>query len=471
MRFTAQQKILASLIVASLAIFFWGLGSIPLLSFNEARRAVPVREMLATGDWILPTLNAQLYISKPPLLYWLSALPALVFASTSEWIVRLPSALAALGTTWLLFFSMRSHFGVRVACLTVAVLITSAGFTTFARRAEIEMLLATCCFGSVLAAYEYVFSGDRRWLNAAFAFLGLALLAKGPVALLFYVPVLLVFWLRYREPRALTCLTHWRGWGIALLIALPWYLLVSHRLGWDIWQKVIETDMAGKVGIAKRDPLYQYPLWLLGDFLPWILLLFVRPRKTISRLLSTPKQGYFLIAAIVPLVVFSLIANKHAKYLLPAYPAWAALLALSADDFYERLGAKGRRSLLTAAVLTVAGFLAYFAVLEPRVLKHRYSVFPKIATTLARHPELPVYTLDEVDPRIIYYYGKPMKALAPEELDSELQQSASFLLFVEDDAPPASSQAMCPIAEFAPYLRRGHKASIWGAGTACSTTP
>ena len=50
MRFTAQQKILASLIVASLAIFFWGLGSIPLLSFNEARRAVPVREMLATRN-------------------------------------------------------------------------------------------------------------------------------------------------------------------------------------------------------------------------------------------------------------------------------------------------------------------------------------------------------------------------------------------------------------------------------------
>lgn len=49
--------------------FYWGLGDIALLSFNEARRAVPAEGMFRSGDWLLPRLNGELYLAKPPLLY------------------------------------------------------------------------------------------------------------------------------------------------------------------------------------------------------------------------------------------------------------------------------------------------------------------------------------------------------------------------------------------------------------------
>jgi 4-amino-4-deoxy-L-arabinose transferase-like glycosyltransferase len=118
--------------------------------------------MLASGDWLVPTLNQQVYISKPPLLYWLAGITALLFDSASEWVVRLPSALAI---TWLSFFAMRRHFGLTPAVFTVLILITSAGFASFSRRAEIEMLLAALCSGSVLAASNYIFGRqDKRWL-------------------------------------------------------------------------------------------------------------------------------------------------------------------------------------------------------------------------------------------------------------------------------------------------------------------
>jgi len=465
----SQRRILAIVLLATLAMFFWGLGSIPLLSFNEARRAVPVREMVTSGDWLVPTLNGELYISKPPLIYWLSGLPALILHSTSEWVVRLPSALAAFATTWLVFFSMRRHFGFTTALFSVLILITSAGFTTFSRRSEIEMLFSACCFGSVLAAYEYIFSRhDRRWLNAIFVCLGLAFLAKGPVTLLFYIPLMLVFWWRYRLPEALECLTHWRGWLIALLIALPWYLLVSLKLGWTVWQQVVETDIAGKVESAKFDPLYQYPLWLFGDFLPWCLLLLARPRESFRRWLSIPQQGFFAIAAILPLVIFSLIANKHAKYLLPAYPAWAVLLSLSATDVYNRLSVKGKHGMLIMASVLVSAFLVYFSFLESRVLAHRYLVFPKIAAVLDAHRELPVYSWGKVDPRVVYYHEKTMKVVQRDSLDSALRDAKGILLFVEGEAPEVVSLKMCLLSEFVPYLKGGHKASIWGGGMACA---
>lgn len=468
MRFSHRQ-ILTVLFVATLAIFFWGLGGIPLLSFNEARRAVPVREMLASGDWLVPTLNGHLYISKPPLLYWLAGLPALLFHSTSEWVVRLPSALAALTITWMLFFSMRRRFGMTTALFAVLVLVTSAGFTAFARRAEIEMLLTACCFGSVLAAYEYIFGRrDKRWLDVAFLCMGLALLTKGPVALLFYVPVLLVFWWKYRLPQALDCLTHWRGWLIAVVVGGLWYLLVSLKLGWDVWQHVVETDIAGKVGEARIDPLYQYPLWLAVDFLPWILLALVSPRENLRRWWSSPQQGFFLLAAMLPLVIFSLFSNKHAKYLLPSYPAWAALLALSAADFHARLGDRAQRAMPAVACLTALGFFIYYGFVESRVMKHRYAAFPQMAAVLAAHPGVPLYALGDVDPRIVYYYGKPMKILKNAEWEAVARKSAAALLLADEDAPAMPAMKVCRLAELSPYLKRGHKAGIWGSGKICN---
>lgn len=462
-----QQRWLWALAIATLGIYFWGLGSIPLLSFNEARRGVPVQEMLASGDWLIPTLNHHLYISKPPLLYWLAAIPAVVIGNASEWAVRLPSALAALGVTWFSFFVVRRHFGLAAAVTTVVVLITSAGFTTFARRAEIEMLLASCCFASILSAFEYIFgSHDRKWLNLAFIFIGLALLTKGPVALLFYVPLMLVFWWRYRVPQAMECLTHWRGWLIALLIALPWYLAVSLKLGWDIWGHIVETDMAGKIERAQADPLYQYPLWLIADFLPWCLLVLLNPAKNTRRWLDSPKSGFMLIAAVIPLVLFSLMANKHAKYLLPSYPAWAILFALLASEVYLKLSSQKQRWAVGGCAVLVAAFFVFYAVGEAKVFKHRYQALPQIAKTFVQYPQVPVYALHEVDPRAVYYRGQPMPVLEAVDIAQKASAGERFLLFVEEKSLVPSLN-LCKLAEFSPYLKQGHSAAIYGSGALC----
>jgi len=462
-----QQRWLVLLAVATLAIYFWGLGSIPLLSFNEARRGVPVQEMLTTGDWLIPTLNHHLYISKPPLLYWLAALPALILHSASEWAIRLPSALAALAITWLSFVIVRRRFGLTAAVFTVVILITSAGFTTFARRAEIEMLLAACCFASILSAFEYIFGDhNKRWLDLAFVFIGLALMAKGPVALLFYIPLLLVFWWRHRMPEALDCLTHWRGWLIALLIALPWYLAVSLKLGWNIWSHVVETDMAGKIERAQADPIYQYPLWLIVDFLPWCLLAFVTPVKTVRRWWASPQNAFVLIAAVVPLIIFSAMANKHAKYLLPSYPAWAILFGLSAEHFYRSLGSSWQRWMQRGVAVLIAAFFVFYAVGETQVFRHRHEALPKMAAEFAKYPGMPVYALHEVDPRAVYYRGQPMTVIESDEVAQLIKSGGAFLLFAEDKAPDGTL-GLCKLAEFSPYLKRGHTAAIYGAGPLC----
>ena len=77
--------------IAIALLFFWGLGSVPFLSVNEARRAVTVREMREAGSWLLPYMNGDLYLSKPPFFYWVGLVSTAVLGSLSEWSMRLPS--------------------------------------------------------------------------------------------------------------------------------------------------------------------------------------------------------------------------------------------------------------------------------------------------------------------------------------------------------------------------------------------
>ncbi|MGA7879190.1 MAG: hypothetical protein WCA08_26255, partial [Desulfoferrobacter sp.] len=58
--------------LGSLTIYFWGIWAIPILSHNEARRMIVVQEMISNHNWLVPTLNGQPYLAKPPLFYWLA---------------------------------------------------------------------------------------------------------------------------------------------------------------------------------------------------------------------------------------------------------------------------------------------------------------------------------------------------------------------------------------------------------------
>ena len=75
---------------------------VELMSLNEGRRALAIQEMVASGNWLLPHLNGELYLTKPPLLYWLSSAFAM-FGGVNEWTLRLPSALAAIAVLFMVY--------------------------------------------------------------------------------------------------------------------------------------------------------------------------------------------------------------------------------------------------------------------------------------------------------------------------------------------------------------------------------
>lgn len=178
------RALLIATILLGIAVFFWGLGNIPFLSFNEARRAIPAANIIKDGDWLLPKLNGELYITKPPLLYWLSATLSHLFGMVNEWTARLPSALSAFATAMLVFVYTRRHYGAWAALFALQIVIANAGFSMLGRQAGIEMLLSFLCFSSLICAFKYTYEEvGRKWLLLSYFLLGLAVLTKGPIAL------------------------------------------------------------------------------------------------------------------------------------------------------------------------------------------------------------------------------------------------------------------------------------------------
>ena len=121
----SYQRLFFFSIIISLFITFWGLGSMSLTSLNEGRRALAIKEMFTSGSWLLPTLNGELYLTKPPFLYWLSLSISMLVGKVNEWTLRLPSALAALSVLWMVYRYTLKKFGAWPALFSAQILMAN----------------------------------------------------------------------------------------------------------------------------------------------------------------------------------------------------------------------------------------------------------------------------------------------------------------------------------------------------------
>ena len=137
----SRGRILLLLTALCALLFFYRLNVRDFETTDEARRALVVRAMIESGDYVIPTLSGQVYLKKPPLYYWLAASVSRVADSKDEWVYRLPSALAALGSVLLLFLLAERLLDRRAALLASVMLATCILFVIRGSRAQIDMTL------------------------------------------------------------------------------------------------------------------------------------------------------------------------------------------------------------------------------------------------------------------------------------------------------------------------------------------
>lgn len=460
--------------VGGLVIYFWGIWAIPTLSHNEARRMIVVQEMISNHNWLIPTLNGQPYLAKPPLFYWLAALLSLLFHTTDEWVMRLPSALSAFAVTWFLFVRVKEYISPWVALWTALTLITSSEFTMFARRAEIEMLLAACCATSLILYLDYLKKQyDSKYLYLSYFFLALAFLTKGPVALLFFVPPIVVFGLLQKDRKALKGLISVRGWAIFAVVALPWYGYAFFNLETRM-EKVVSKDIISKaLSQEHKDPFYDYILVLLGAFAPWIIALCYKTKKVCQHIHNRYETAYFACGFLVPLIIMSFIATKHPKYILPLIPCgavvigiWLAELAASLEILWP---AKYHFRMVSVVGAVVVGFFLYYSLVEAQIYKYRYEALNPLVAKLKTYGEgNRVYLYKDLNYRVVYYYGEPIPVVQKAKLHDMIENGGSFLLIAESSSwGDLTAEKLCVVAEYKPFLKRDRAVRILATNNLC----
>lgn len=166
------------LLIASVFALFFELGRMDIVHDNEGQRAAPPAEMLRSGDWVIPTINGEDYVKKPPLLYWVTALVYRAAGEVSPFWARVPVAASALLLVMGLYFYLHRAGAGAAAGWTAFALLTSPYILERMRLAQLDVPLTLTVFLGI-AAMNAAQRSRHIAPGAAFALLAGACLAAG----------------------------------------------------------------------------------------------------------------------------------------------------------------------------------------------------------------------------------------------------------------------------------------------------
>lgn len=377
------------------------------LETHEMFVAQTAREMVASGDPVVPTFGGELRLKKPPLMYWAVAGLGLAFQQHDipPWIARLPSVFATVGLVWITALLGRAMYGPATGLLAASVIGFSTGVFEYAGNARPEMLYA---FTTSLGAYGLLrawligtsgsIRGDaphrdptgaavmvvdepalRRWCAVGWLGIGLALLAKGPqIPLLMLAGMLIFSWrcvglaLTVRVARPLF------GLGMIAIVCLPWVVAVCLRIDGaaEIWYRELigyrfgerDGSASGLLEWLGAVLTPDYAVHLVKVLLPWGLfvpLAFLVPsrfgpsRFGPSSDRAELARGRMLLAGVLGVVVgLSLVRHSRDYYLLPILPLLAVPLARGLIGLFESAAHRDRLRVAvgaTVSAIAIAG--------------------------------------------------------------------------------------------------------------------
>jgi len=308
----------------------------PLFDPDEGRYAEIPREMVASGDWVTPTLNELKYFEKPPLQYWATATLYTVFG-VHEWTARLwAAALAFLCIPLVFAFTRRIGYSRDTALVAAALLAVNP---YFALTGQLNLLdqgftffLSAALFSFVVAQRETEPPRSKNWMLVTWAALALAVLSKGIVTLVLAGGTVLAYMAVTRSTSILRRLQLAAGLPLFLLLALPWFWFVQLRNP-EFFQFFFVREHFERFLTTIHDRVE--PFWYFIPILLVALLPFIGnlQRWRLSAIESDRQPGEFrpelflLLWCVIVFALFSFSQSKLPAYVMPIMPALAVVLA------------------------------------------------------------------------------------------------------------------------------------------------
>ncbi|MEO8440413.1 MAG: glycosyltransferase family 39 protein [Spartobacteria bacterium] len=447
------------------AIYLPRLGSLELKS-EEGRRVLPAVTMLETGDYIVPQVGSEPYLRKPPLVNWLVAGSFKAFNARNEWAARLPSVLSVLAAALAFLIVARRALGANGSLAAALIWLTNFGLLEKGRLIEIEALYVS------LTALAFIFwlswwnEPGRRWLAWTLPgiFLGLALLAKGPLALFFFYAVVLAVLWQARQLRQLWSGPHLVGLLLMLGIfgawAVPYFQMTEAGHAAGVWSRQFSGRLSGED--------FKFSDWLLniprgiGYLMPWAILFpFARFAE-----LDDEEERHFgralTLSLALPFLVVSLMPGALPRYTMPLLAPAIWLLALFIRAHALVWPRALRRAITWTVAAVVIGMLIYTVGIIP-FLKKREKIRPIARQLEAAIP--PNETLYAIDPEYQPYLFYLRRRIAYVDRVDDVPRKARFLLLQPENEAAAERlpQHPQPILRIKDY--RGKRIILLQAGT------
>lgn len=336
----------------------------PLLPIDETRCLSVAWDMWVRGDQLVPHLNGAPYSHKPPLLFWLIEAGWLVFGVSETW-ARLVAPIFGLGCVLACQRLCRVIWpdSPSRALLAPWILIGCLFWTVFGTVTMFDILVAAMTMAAVAGLLLAVRGRAAAGWTVYGLALGLGLLAKGPVILVFVLPpALLAPWWASPSPS-------WGRWygalaaavGLGASIALAWALPAAASGGEAYGDAILWGQTAGRLAesFAHARAVWWYAAMLPLLLFPWVA--WPRVWRGLTALWRTTDPGLRLCIAwaVPPFLLLSMISSKQPHYLIPVFPAFALAVAATLPA-----NSRAARSLLVPG----AGFAALGAVLGGLVL-------------------------------------------------------------------------------------------------------
>ena len=332
---------------------------------DETRYAQVTREMLASGQMLVPLLYGETYAHKPPLYFWAQAATRALGCSWTLAAVA-PPLLATLATLLLLpVLAARLGLGPATGRLAAALLASTPFAVGMALMGRMDMVLAALHTAALLLLARLLGvtagrdSSTRAAHYAFWALVALGVLTKGPVALALPLGAAVALWALDRRAVTLRPLVDGAGPLLCLAVVLGWVIPAALAGGHEYAAELVVRQTAGRVAPGTTE--HAEPIWFhLATYpltgLPWSPLVIAAAISALRR--RDDRARYYLSVCVVSLVaIFSSAAGKLVIYLLPMFPV-AALLAADRLGRDDRVA---RRCLVAGAGATAAVGLAVAA--------------------------------------------------------------------------------------------------------------
>jgi 4-amino-4-deoxy-L-arabinose transferase-like glycosyltransferase len=321
------------LLLISIFLFLFGLGSMALTDPDETFYAQTAKEMVQSNEWVTPTIFGEPQFEKPVLYYWLIE-ASYKFFGINEFSSRLPSALFGIAGILGIYLLARLMFSPLCGLLSGLTMVSCVQYIILSRGCVTDMVLTVFILFALLF-FLYGFSGKgKRWYLGAAVMCALAVLTKGPIGLFIPGVVIFGYLVTGRRWRQLPNIPVFWSIAVFLIVCMPWYILVTkihgsgfidEFFGFRNITRFLEAEH--RIGSS---PFFYIPI-ILGGVFPWTsFLLFgtwivCKKDRFVSNI-----SGHKLFLALWFLVVFvffSISKTKLVTYILPLFPVLAIVIA------------------------------------------------------------------------------------------------------------------------------------------------